>query len=53
MIKFVSIEPGFAVIRWDNLDDSVELKKFVDNCDVTLHYIDASNPFNIDVDGEE
>lgn len=38
MIKFIEIEAGFAIIKWDNIDDSYELKKFLDGCEVTLHY---------------
>ena len=38
MIKFIEIEAGFAILKWDNIDDSYELKKFLDGCEVTLHY---------------
>ena len=47
MIKFIQIENGLAIIKWENLDDSVELKKFMDNCEVTMHYQNLSNPFEI------
>ena len=38
MIKVFQIENGLLLIKYENLDDSVELKKFMDNCKVTLHY---------------
>ena len=38
MIKFIEIEAGFAILKWDNIDDSYELKKFLEGCEVTLHY---------------
>lgn len=44
MIKFIQIENGLALIKWDDFDDSVELKKFIDNCEVKLHYLNLSNP---------
>lgn len=44
MIKFIQIENGLALLKWENLDDSVELKKFMENCEVTLHYINMTNP---------
>lgn len=47
MIKFIQIENGLAIIKWENLDDSVELKKFMDNCEVTMQYQNLSNPFEI------
>lgn len=53
MIKFIQIENGLALIKWQNLDDSVELKKFMDNCKVTLHYRNLSNPLNIEPETEE
>jgi len=53
MIKFIQIENGLALIKWQDLDDSVELKKFMDNCGVTLHYRNLSNPFNIEKEVEE
>ena len=46
MIKFTIIENGLAILKWDDLDDSVELKKFIDNCKVNMQVVNVSNPFN-------
>ena len=52
MIKFIQIESGLAIIKWENIGDSIELKKFMDNCKVTLHYQNVSNPFEIGDDSD-
>ena len=52
MIKFIEIEAGFAIIKWDNLDDSCELKKFLDGCGVTLHYHNLAPSVPFDSDGD-
>lgn len=53
MIKFIQCESGLAVLKWDNIDDAVELKKFMDNCEVNLHYFNVSNPLKPEEDGGE
>ena len=53
MIKFIQIENGLALIKWQNLDDAVELKKFIDNCEVNLHYLNVSNPLKPGVEDVE
>lgn len=45
MIKFIQIENGLAIIKWENINDAVEL--IMDNCEVTMHYQNLSNPFEI------
>ena len=53
MIKFIQIDEGIAIIKWDKLDDAVELKKFIDNCEVNLHYLNVSNPLKRGVEDIE
>lgn len=38
MINIIQVESGLLIIKYENLDDAAELKKFMDNCEVTLHY---------------
>ena len=47
MIKFIQIDNGLAILKWQDLDDAVELKKFIECCGVTLHYRNVSNPFDV------
>ena len=53
MIRFIQCDDGLAILRWENLEDAVELKKFIDNCGVTLHYVNMSNPLKPGVEDVE
>ncbi len=47
MIEFIVVENGLSIVKWENLDDSIELKKFLDNCDVPVKFVNMSNPFKV------